>query len=126
MRLMKRNCRKIYYQLYLGKSPVIDSDGYETGDTQIDYANPVELTCNVSPASGRITQEMFGTMESYDKVILTDQMDCPIDENSVLFVDTIPVIQDEELKNNHDYEVKRVAKSLNGIAYAVNKVKVSK
>ena len=66
---------------------------------------------------------MFGNLESYDKVIITDDMDCPIDENTVLFIDKDPEFKDG--KPTFDYTVRRVAKSLNTISYAVSKVKVS-
>lgn len=53
----------------------------------------------------------------------TDDMSCPIDENTVLFVDSKPGYR--QGKPAFDYTVKRVAKSLNTISYAVSKVKVS-
>ena len=160
MRLMKRNLKPIWYCLYQGREPVKDSDGYETGETEISYSDPVQIKVNVSPASGQAQDEMFGTGLDYDKVIITDWMNCPIDENSVLFVDTppeygeIPVPDPEPteeteeenegeepepdpdpepdpepvkvLLNSYDYIVKRVAKSLNHISYAISRVKVSK
>ena len=120
MRLVKRNLRSIYYALYAGRIPVLDDEGNETGETEISYSEPVELKVNVSPASGRTQAEMFGTDESYDKIIITDQMDCPIDENTVLYVDQMP---GEGI--TYDYIVKRVAKALHHISYAVSKVKVT-
>lgn len=119
MRLVKRNLKSIYYSLYIGRVPVLDDDGFETGETEISYTEPVELRVNVSPASGRIQAEMFGTDESYDKIVITDQMDCPIDENTVLYVDCEPE------GNGFDYVVKRVAKALHHISYAISKVKVT-
>lgn len=62
-------------------------------------------------------------LDSYDKVLITDDMSCPIDENTVLFVDSKPGYR--QGKPAFDYTVKRVAKSLNTISYAVSKVKVS-
>ena len=68
--------------------------------------------------------EQFGNFVSYDKVIITDDLKCPIDENTVLFLDKKP-----EYRENgtplYDYIVKRVAKSRNFISYAVQKVSVS-
>jgi len=57
-------------------------------------------------------------------VIVTDDLTCPIDENSVLFVDKLPEYS-EDGTPLYDYVVKRVAKSLNAIAYAIQKVNVS-
>jgi hypothetical protein len=66
---------------------------------------------------------MFGNLESYDKVLVTDDMSCPIDENTVLFVDSKPGYN--QGVPTYDYTVRRVAKSLNSISYAISKVKVS-
>ena len=46
-------------------------------------------------------------------------MDIPIDENSILWVDQLDTTED------HDYIVKRVAKSLNVVSIAIAKVDVS-
>ena len=123
MRLMKRNLKPVWYCLYRGKGAVTDDNGYETGEDGVTYGEPVKLLCNVSPASGFAQTDVFGNLESYDKVLITDDMSCPIDENTVLFIDKEP-----QMKNGkplYDYTVKRVAKSLNNISYAVSKVKVS-
>lgn len=120
MRLVKRNLKPIWYSLYNGRVPVIDDEGYETGETEVSYSDPVQIKVNVSPATGQAQSEMFGTLEDYDKVIITDQMTCPIDENTVLYVDREP----DESKQ-YDYIVKRVAKSLNHISIAISRVKVA-
>jgi hypothetical protein len=123
MKLMKRNLSPIYYCLYKGREPLLDEDGNETGEYTIGYQKPVKLMCNVSPATGYAQATMFGNLESYDKVLVTDDMSCPIDENTVLFVDSKPGYN--QGVPTYDYTVRRVAKSLNSISYAISKVKVS-
>lgn len=123
MRLLKRNLVPVWYCLYKGKEPLLDDDGNETGEYTIGYQKPVKIMCNVSPATGQAQIGMFGNLESYDKVIITDDMDCPIDENTVLFIDNKPGFN--QGKPTFDYTVRRVAKSLNSISIAVSKVKVS-
>lgn len=123
MRLMCRNLTTIYYCTYAGRVPLTDEYGNETGEYRVTYNKPVELKCNVSPATGYAQVNMFGNLESYDKVIVTDRMDCPIDENTVLFIDKAPEMADGQ--PTFDYKVRRVAKSLNSISYAVSKVTVS-
>lgn len=124
MKLMKRNLSPVYYCLYKGRSPMKDDDGYETGEKGIEYGEPVKLMCSVSTASGYTQANMFGNLESYDKVLITDDMSCPIDENTVLFIDKEPEV-DSRGRPVFDYTVRRVARSLNSISYAVSKVKVS-
>ncbi len=123
MKLMKRNLSPVHYCLYSDSVPLKDTDGYETGETTVGYGEPVKIMCSVSPATGYAQVNMFGNLESYDKVLITDDMTCPIDENTVLFVDKAPEFKDG--KPIYDYTVRRVAKSLNAISYAVSKVKVS-
>lgn len=123
MKLMKRNLTPVHYCLYFDRIPLLDDDGYETGEYKVGYGEAVQLLCSVSPATGYAQAEMFGNLESYDKVLITDDMTCPIDENTVLFIDKAPEF--ENGKPKYDYTVRRVAKSLNAISYAVSKVKVS-
>lgn len=124
MKLMKRNLKPVNYCLFKEKVPLKDKDGYETGESGVGYAEPVEIQCSVSPAMGYTQAQMFGNLESYDKVLITDDTSCPIDENTVLFIDKKPEFDDKG-KPIFDYTVRRVAKSLNSISYAVSKVKVS-
>lgn len=88
------------------------------------YEAPVKMMCSVSPATGYAQVNMFGNLESYDKALITDNTDCPIDENSLLFVDKEPEFGDDG-NPLCDYRVRRVAKSLNSISYAISKVTVS-
>lgn len=123
MQTLKRNSRKFYYLLYTGKTPIV-VDGYETGEKRITYATAVAMYANISAASGQAQIEQFGVLDTYDKVIVTTDMSCPIDENSVLFVDKEPAY-DTDGNPKYDYIVKRVARSLNGISILISKVKVS-
>ena len=94
-------------------------DAYqEILDGKLDF-----LSISMPKRAGKSQLGMFGNLDSYDKVLITDDMNCPIDENTVLFVDREPDYQDG--KPVYDYTIKRVAKSLNTISYAVSKVKVS-
>lgn len=125
MRLLKRNLKSVWYRLYQSRNPEYDDEGWETGEAEVDYGDPVEMKANVSPATGTAQQEIFGTLDSYDKIVMTDDMSCPIDENTVMFIDRQPEYEEGELINTHDYIVKRVAKSLNHISYGVSKVNVN-
>lgn len=123
MRCMNRNKTTVFYCLYQKDVPLRDEDGHLTGESCSGYTEAVPLRCNVSPATGNAQIEQFGNLDSYDKVIVTDDVNCPIDENSVLFVDK-PVMYTDD-GPVYDYTVKRVAKSKNSVSYAVSKVNVS-
>ena len=121
MRTAQRNKRSVWYCLYTGETEQTDSAGNYTGEVKVNYAAPVWMAANVSPATGQSSSEMFGNLQDYDKVIVTDWISCPIDENSVLFVDTTPT---EESEKGYDYIVRRVAKSINSLSIAISKVKM--
>ena len=124
MRTLRRNQSPFWYLLYDGKTPVEDEYGNETGEESVTYKPAVAMNANISAATGSAQVEQFGNFAGYDKVIVTDDLRCPIDENTVLFLDKEPQY-DEDGKPLYDYLVRRVARSLNSISYAVSKVTVS-
>lgn len=124
MKLMERNKVPFWYCLFDRKEPILDEDGNDTGDQKVFYAGAVPIRANVSSATGTAQIEQFGNLDHYDKVIVTEDMSCPIDETTVLFVDKEPEY-DAEGQPLYDYIVRRVARSLNVVAYAIRKVSVS-
>lgn len=126
MRLLKKNERPFYYQLYEDVTMLKASTGYYTGEKGVSYSDPVKLMGNISAVTGESVVAEFGTYDDYSKVILLTDMTCPIDENSVLWIDRVPTYDGEgNLTNTPDYVVRHVAKTLNVIAYAIAKVDVS-
>ena len=125
MRCMARNKSKFYFASYIGEIEITDKSGNRTGEYNLAYENPIETFGNVSAAQGEIQSRQFGESESYDKVIVLDDRDTPINEYSILWVDTLPHLNDDGTTNTpHDYVVKKVARSLNGVAIAISKVDV--
>ena len=124
---------------------VLDEYGNETGEIVPHYEIAVSMYANISPATGQAQTEQFGNLDNYDKVIVTRDMNCPIDEHSVLFIEKEPeytdvtshqiqegnaLYADDEIvevtysQPKYNYIVKRVAKSLNSISIAVRKVEI--
>lgn len=124
MRCLERNKSEFYYALFVDDEPDKDEYGNDSGELRIIYSEPVLAKANISTATGFSEVEQFGKDLKYDKVIVLDDIDCPIDENSVLFVDKLPE-SDDEGNLLFDYIVKRVAKSLNSVSIAISKVAVS-
>ena len=119
MKALARNKQTLWYALYTGKTAVYDADGLFTGEYEEGYSTPVEAKMNISPANGRAALEAFGIATNYDKVLVTDDMNCPIAEDTVLWIGI------DATNNPHNYVVNRVAKSLNSITYGVTEVSVS-
>lgn len=129
MRSLQRNKQTIWYRLLTGDpEPITETDEWgnvlDTGENTQQYSDPVELKINVSQATGAAISEQFGNLDNYDKVLVTTQMDCPINGTTLLYIGTTPT-QTNGKWSPHDYVVRRVAKSINGISIAVRKVDVS-
>ena len=133
MRTMSRNKSNFHYALYKDKIQKVDEYGNLTGEYELLYENPESYSANISAAKGETTTRQFGESEAYDKVIVMDNSAPPINEYTVLWVDTVPLVDDSgalklndkgEVVTPHDYIVKKVAKSLNSVSIAISKVNV--
>ena len=126
MRCLLRNMRTFYYAGYLEKSERVDEYGNKTGEYEIIYTNPKKCKGNVSAAQGEMQSRQFGDSESYDKVIVLDDVNIPINEYSILWVDTLPIVtEDGKTDTPYDYIVKEVARSMNSVSIAIKKVDVN-
>ena len=126
MRGMVRNKQKFYSASYVGETEIIDGYGNSTGEYAVSYSNPIECFGNISAAQGEMQSRQFGESESYDRVIVLDDKNAPIDEHSILWVDTLPLLNEDGTTDTpHDYVVKRVARSLNAVSIAIRKVSVN-
>ena len=132
---MNRNKSRFYYALYTQSVQIeVDEYGNTLGETDVQHGNPVECFANISAARGETQTRQFGEDVSYDKVIVMDSNAPPIDEYSVLWIDRVPQLKEDgsldvdddgNIITPHDYIVKKVARSLNSVSYAVSKVVVS-
>lgn len=134
MRTLLRNKTKFYYALYEKREEITDEYGNVTGQYELIYSEPIKMFGNVSAAVGSIQNRQFGESESYDKVIVLDNPETPINEHSLLWVDALPELDNDGklvLKEDgtettpHDYIVKKVARSLNSVSIAISKVDVN-
>lgn len=133
MRTLDRNKQKMYYALYAGEVPIydyyIDQDGnkipIDTGETQIGYSKPVEFQGNIAMSGSESENTEFGIDKSqYSAVLVVDKEELPIDETSLIWYETLPVvgISGEADANSADYTVVKVDPSLNSARYLLKKV----
>ena len=135
-RMCFRNKQTFWYALYDGTAVDYDEYGNET-DPHTTYGKPVKASANISPAKGDVISRQFGDDDSYDKVIVTGDRDTPIDEYTVLWIDTVPELDangelkvnaDGEIVTPWDYIVRKVGRGLpnfGSTVIAVSKVSVS-
>lgn len=121
MRILVRNEREFYYSNPLGEEIILDDYGNKTGEKRIVYSEPVKCRGNISPATGSVSIEQFGSVEAYDKVIVMCDPDLPVTMNSVFWIDDLDI---NETYSNYDYIIGHISRSLNSISIAVKSVDV--
>lgn len=121
MRTLARNEREFYYANPIGVEQVTDARGFRTGEKRIVYGEPVKCKGNISPATGSVSIEQFGSVEAYDKVIVMCEPDLPVTMNSVFWVDDQNI---NETYTNYDYIIGHISRSLNSISIAIKAVDV--
>lgn len=109
---LKRNQKRCWYALCLGKQPVTDEWGNQTGEYKLTYSNPTELMANIGPASGESEMTTFGSNLQYDKTLVLSDTSVPIDENTVFWIEN-------DTTESYDYIVARVSRSLNVLSVAL-------
>lgn len=127
MHTLERNKREFWYALKIGERENRDEDGLLHGDdTEVLYGEPVltEMSMSISSGAnnlgsqGMAELEPFGISTAYTHRLTTVDLDCPIDEESILWIDKSPA------DGAHNFKVVRVAKSLNHLIYYVKEVDV--
>lgn len=153
-RLNERNKSYVYYAPCTGKTITMTDDTQDalyTGENPPTYGNVVEARMVVGIATGNALLEDFGINNSYAVKLVTDDVDCPIDEESVMwiaigkvpeysanetYVDKALAIKSGKIQRYdsvHDtwsevpytHVVTRVAKSFGYITYLLQEVDVS-
>lgn len=119
MRNLVRNQQPVFYRLYEGEEEIIDEFGNSTGSYIPKYGELKSAMLCVSPNKGNSEVEQFGSIEDYDRTMTTADAKCPIDENSVLWVDGA------DTSGPYNYIVKRKAPWKNSTQYAIKQVTVS-
>jgi hypothetical protein len=117
MRSLKRNQQRIYYSNLLKTEAAKDEYGHFTGENVPVYDEKKPLDIYVSANTGDISMEMFGNLSDYDRVMSISGTNCPIDENSLLWIGVSP-------EEPHNFIVKRKSVSLNETVYAIAQVTV--
>ena len=127
-----RNKRRCWYALYTGQDEeIVTEDGLLTGHYRPIYGNPVEVWVNASTTSGITNNNIAGRVERYDFGIVLDYQytinpipdNCPIDEMSVFWMDTVPEIKaDGSTDTPFDHIVTRISSAVNHRACQIAKV----
>ena len=135
MRVLARNKKDIWYSNPVTKSYVVDNNGYKTGEKEITYGTPVKERMSMAISSGAnnlgsqgiATLESFGIVTGYTARAVTENMNCPMSEESHVWYGIEPTVEidGETVEVPHNYTVVRKAKSLNHLIFYLKEVDVS-
>jgi hypothetical protein len=127
VRTLNRNKQELWYSLMTGSEEVADDNGLLTGETRITYSDPVKTRMSMSISSGAnnlgsqgmVVLDPFGITTAYTHRLVTEDLDCPINEESLLWIGKTPA------DGAHNFKVVRVARSLNHVIYYAKECDVS-
>ena len=127
MHTQNRNKQDLWYSLKIRTEEVRDEQtGLLTGEHRVIYSEPVETRMSMSISSGAnnlgsqgmVTLDPYGITTAYTHRMVTHDMNCPINEESLIWIGRTPT------DGAHNFKVVRVARSLNHIIYYVKEVDV--
>ena len=127
----ERNKRTVWYALYEGMTEIVDSDGNKTGERLPVYGKVRAMRVNISGTSGltnnnlsgKVEYQPYGQQNMYVMTLNPLPPDCRIDEMSVFWVDTKPVLKkDGTTDTPYDHVIYRIAGSLNWRACQITRV----
>lgn len=137
MRTLDRDRRWILVARFEGIEAAIDDEGRYTGQNMPKRSPQAPLLASVSAAKGTAENSQFGQSLDYDRTVIIEDPDYPIDEAAVLWIDSCVygtllekgffdgIESDEYVGEPHDYLVKKVARTANYTVLAVKHVEVS-
>lgn len=123
MRCLNRNKRTFYYCLYRGNE-------YVGSDLRVTYEAPVKVQMSVSASTSMTSASRgafsdiadYGVVLAYDHRIVTDDLNCPLSETSVLIMNKEPEYDSETHLVNYNYEVIKKVVGLDNITYYIKEV----
>ena len=118
MRNFTRNQRSLWYAVPIGNAPILDEYGNDTLEVEMAFASPLPFRANVSANVGQEAVEVFGFQTEYSRTVSIAGSECPLVEGCRVWFGVEP----NELENNYNYTVIRVADSKNGYLVALRGV----
>ena len=126
MRCLDRNKTTAYYALLKSKTEQTDDYGNKTGQYTLTYNTPVQFSANIRWDSGGVELDGFGLNASGTRRIVTDDLSCPIDIDTVLWIGKTPDTNGYSGTVKPNYVVSGVPeRSLNHVAYTISEVNLS-
>ena len=129
MKCLRRNKSTFYYKLWEDMAETEDEDGNILETNVPLYSDIKSLEAYSTSEQGQafspsITPDLYGLDVNYTKIIITEDMNCPVTDKDgeapVFYIDNNPY-NDEP----YDYVVTRVSRLLNHVQIQMKRVEVS-
>lgn len=128
---MEINKSTIWYANFTGKEPILDENGHRTGEFRMGYTTPTPIRVALSEsiglnnltAQGTADLRAYGVTTNYTHRMITEDMDCPINEESIIWHDRDP--GDNPYDVPYNFRVIRVGKTFNYKSYYLRQVYVT-
>lgn len=123
MRTLQRNKQTIYYAVLTDEIEIRDEEGNYTGEYEKTTSEPVKLRANIGTVQGQISNEIFGLIDNYSRVLIVDKNDFKLELTSNLPI--VFWIDEKDITKSYDYRLIKMSTSLNGLALLVKKVNIN-
>jgi len=144
VRILSRNKQKLWFSNPYGIDPVVDENGHRTGEKNNLYGKPIKARMSLAISSGAnnlgsqgmADLEPYGVTTGYTHRATTEDMNCPMNEGSIIWTESLDETlwedmteeefseQMDELLPAYRFRVVRKAKSLNHLIYYLKEVDV--
>lgn len=132
MHVLGRNKQYLYFANPTGITYVTDSNGFKTGERTIAYGTPVRVRMSMAISSGAnnlgsqgmAELEQYGITTGYTHRAVTDDMDCEMNEESLVWYKIEPTeeVGGQTVNVPANFRVVRKAISLNHLIYYLKEV----
>lgn len=131
MKVLARNKQPVWFSNLLGTSMPVDENGDLTGSPETTYSTPEKLKMSMSISSGAnnlgsqgmALLKAFGITTAYTHRMVTDDLKCPVNEESRIWYGIDPGTPENPVP--HNFQVVRKAKSLNHLIYYLKECDIS-
>lgn len=130
MHVLRRNKQDVWYSNLSGTEMIL-KDGLPTGSYTETYSVPAKLSMSVAISSGAnnlgsqgmAELEKYGIVTAYTHRFVTEDMNCPITEESLIWYGITPGQTHDTVP--HNFKIVRKSKSLNHVIYYAKEVDVT-
>ena len=134
MHVLARNKQDLWYANPVTVGMAVDENGFRTGEPEITYGEPVKVRMSMAISSGAnnlgsqgmAELERYGITTGYTHRAVTDDLTCPMCEESLVWFGILPEeeVDGEVVKHPHNFKIVRRAKSLNHLIFFLKEVDV--